>query len=182
MLVLWIIADVLIAIATWLAFWVFISYLVSLSGRQKYFLKGRLPSPPPEGFYKGIAHLLGGGPVPWLGKSFEGAEDRGYNIFTPKGASILKILSPMYKRFNVNTEGNTDAYYFQTSTGKGLKDENTEVFKLNYNSPENPFPIRIILDEMVQTGPNEFLGKVHVKVFPGYYATIGFFGLERKSL
>jgi hypothetical protein len=179
MLILWIIADVLIAIAVWLVFWVFVSYLVSLSGRQKEFVKGRLPSPPPEGFYRGTAHLLGGGPVPWLGKSFKSADDQGYNIFTPKGASILKILSPLYKRFSVNDESNTNAYYFQTSVGKGLKDENTDVFKLNYDSPENPFPIRIILDEMVQVAPDEFLGKVHVKVFPGYYATVGFFGLKK---
>lgn len=175
MLVLWIIADVVIAIAAWLAFWVFVSYLVSLSRRQKEFVKGKLPSPAPEGFYKGTAYLLGGGPVPWLGKSFEEANRQGYNIFTSKGASVLKVLSPLYKRFSINAEGNTDAYYFQTSAGRGLKDENTEVFKLNYDSPENPFPIRIILDEMVEIAPDEFLGKVHVNVFPGYYATIGFF-------
>ena len=179
MLILWIIADVLIAIAVWLAFWVFVSYIVSLSQRQKEFVKGKVPSPSPEGFYKGTAYLLGGGPVPWLGKSFDASQRQGYNIFTPQGASVLKILSPLYKRFSVNPEGNTDAYYFQTNAGAGLKDEETEVFKLNYNSPENPFPIRIILDEMVEVAPDEFLGKVHVKVFPGYYATIGFFGLRK---
>jgi hypothetical protein len=53
------------------------------------------------------------------------------------------------------------------------------VFKLDYDSPENPFLIRIILDEMVEVAPGEFLGKVHMKVFPGYYATIGFFGLRK---
>ena len=79
----------------------------------------------------------------------------------------------------MNNDGNTDAYYFKTSTGRGLKDQDTTVFKLDYDSPENPFLIRIILDEMVEVGPQEFLGKVHMKVFPGYYATIGFFGLKK---
>jgi hypothetical protein len=34
---------------------------------------------------------------------------------------------------------------------------------------------------MVEIAPDEFLGKVHLKVFPGYFATIGFFGLRRPA-
>ena len=54
-----------------------------------------------------------------------------------------------------------------------------DTFKLDYASPENPFLIGIILDEIVETAPQEYLGKVHMKVVPGYYATIGFFGLRK---
>jgi hypothetical protein len=168
-----------IAIFVWLGFWMFVTFLVGRSSRQKQFLEGKLPSTPPDGFYKGAAYLLGGGPVPWLGKSFEAANNVGFNIFTPRGASLLKIMTPFYKLFRVNSDGNTDAYYFKTSTSRGFRDKEIDTFKLDYDSPDNPFLIRIILDEVVETAPQEFLGKVHMKVFPGYYATIGFFGLKK---
>jgi hypothetical protein len=38
---------------------------------------------------------------------------------------------------------------------------------------------RMISDEIVEPPPNQFLGKVHLKVYPGYYPTIGFFGLKK---
>ena len=95
------------------------------------------------------------------------------------GASLLKVMTPSYKPFRKNSDGNTDAYYFNTSTSRGFRDKEIDTFKLDYDSPENPFLIRIILDEIVETSPNEYLGKVHMKVFPGYYATIGFFGLRK---
>ncbi len=179
MLVIWIIVSVAIAVAVWLGFWMLFTFLVGQRERQKQFIAATAPTTAPEGFYKGSAHLLGNMPVPWLGKSFESENQKGFNIFTPKGASLLKVLTPLYKLFRVNADGNTDAYYFKTSTGPGFKDMDTNVFKLDYDWPENPFLIRIILDEMVEVAPQEFLGKVHMKVFPGYYATIGFFGLRK---
>ena len=179
MFFIWIFIDVIAAVAIWLAFWMFISFLSGQSHYQKKFLEGKLPSPAPDGFYRGSAYLLGNRRVPWLGKSFESQNAKGFNIFTPKGASLLKIMTPFYKLFRTNADGNTDAYYFNTSTGPGFKDKDIDVFKLDYDSPENPFLIRIILDEMVEVAPHEYLGKVHMKVFPGYYATIGFFGLKK---
>ncbi|MGB7210358.1 MAG: hypothetical protein WBD27_17010 [Pyrinomonadaceae bacterium] len=181
MLFLWILIDIVIAVAVWLGFWMLVTFLVGKSSRQKEFITGTAPPEAPSGFYNGAAYLLGNRPVPWLGKSFESANAKGFNIFTPKGASLLKILTPFYKLFRLNADGNTDAYYFNTSTGPGFRDKNIDVFKLDYDSPENPFLIRIILDEMVEIAPQEFLGKVHMKVFPGYFATIGFFGLKRTA-
>ncbi len=179
MLILWIVVSLAIAVAFWLAFWSLLNYLSGKSHWQEKFAGGTLPQPPPDGFYNGSAYLLGNRPVPWLGKSFEMANSKGFNIFTPQGASLLKIMTPFYKLFRKNADGNTDAYYFATSTGPGFKDKGVNIFKLDYDSPENPFLIRIILDEIVEVAPQEFLGKVHIKVFPGYYATIGFFGLRK---
>lgn len=179
MLFVWILFSIVIAAALWLGFWNLVSILVGQSARQSQFIAGSAPSTPPEGFYRGSAYLLGNRPVPWLGKSFESENQKGFNIFTPKGASLLKLLTPFYKHFRPNADGNTDAYYFDTSTGDGFRDKDIKTFKLDYDSPENPFLIRIILDEIVETDHGEYLGKVHMKVFPGYYATIGFFGLRK---
>jgi hypothetical protein len=159
--------------------WTIVSSVVAQSSRQIQFIAGSLPSESPDGFYRGSAYLLGNRPVPWLGKSFERENQVGFNVFTPRGARLLKLMTPLYKKFRTNPDGNTNAYYFKTSTGRGFKDEDIDTFKLDYDSAENPFLIRIILDEIVETAPQEFLGKVHMKVFPGYYATIGFFGLKK---
>ncbi len=181
MLFLWILIGIVGAVALWLVFWMLVTLLVGKSRRQTDFIAGSAPTEPPSGFYRGSAYLLGNRPVPWLGKSFESEDEKGFNIFTPKGASMLKVLTPLYKLFRLNADGNTDAYYFKTSTGPGFRDKDIRVFKLDYDSAENPFLIRIILDEMVEVGPEEFLGKVHMKVFPGYFATIGFFGLRKSN-
>jgi hypothetical protein len=178
MLIIWILAGILAFLAVWLGFWSLVTVVVGMGRRQKEFLGGSIPQAAPEGFYNGSAYLLGGGPVPWLGKSFDRANSLGFNIFTPQGAALLKILMPLYKLFRKNNEGNTDGFFFKTRTARSLKDGSLDVIKLDYDSPENPFLIRIILDEIVETAPGEFLGKVHLKVFPGVYSTIGFFGLR----
>lgn len=179
MFILWTAFGILAAIGFWLLFWALLTYAVGRNSRQRDFVAGKLPHPEPEGFYRGTAYLLGNRRVPWLGKSFEAANNIGFNIFTPKGTSLLKVMTPFYKRFRKNADGNTDAYYFKTSTSRGFRDKDIDTFKLDYDSRENPFLIRIILDEIVETAPEEYLGKVHMKVFPGYFATIGFFGLRK---
>jgi hypothetical protein len=180
MLFLWIILSIIAALVLWLGFWSLVSLLVGMSSRHAEFVKGTVSGPPPNGFFNGSAYLLGGGPVPWLGKSFQSANNLGFNIFTPQGATLLKLITPLYNLFRVNGEGNTDAYFFKTRNGPALKDPSLDVIKLDYDSKENPFLIRIILDEIVETSPGEYLGKVHLKVFPGFYSTIGFFGLKRQ--
>ena len=179
MLFLWILFGIIGFLVVWLAFWSLVTLLVRTSPRQAEFVSGVVPQAGPDGFYSGSAYLLGGGPVPWLGKSFDASGRLGFNIFTPKGGSLLRVLMPLYKLFRVNGEGNIDAFFFKTRTGHALKDASLDVIKLDYDSAENPFIIRIILDEIVETGPGQYLGKVHLKVFPGFYSTIGFFGLKK---
>lgn len=180
MLILWILLSLIAAIILWLGFWSLVTILVGKSRRQSEFVGGSVANAVPEGFYDGSAYLLGSGPVPWLGKSFESANCLGFNIFTPQGGRLLRIMMPLYKLFRVNGEGNTDAFNFKTFTAPALKDGSLDVIKLDYDSKENPFIIRMILDEIVETAPREYLGKVHLKVFPGFYSTIGFFGLRQK--
>lgn len=179
MLILWILFSIIAATAVWLAFWSLVSFFVNRSAYQREFVEGAAPRTAPDGFYRGQAHIFFDKQTPWLGKSFDAGSHLGFNIFTPHGAALLKILSPFYKRFAVNREGNTDAFYFQTRIAPGLKDKEVSVFKLDYDAPENPFPIRIILDEIVEIAPEQFLGKIHLKVFPRFYSTIGYFGLRK---
>jgi len=85
MAILWILISFLVAVAAWLGFWMLITWLVDKSERQKRFIAATAPTSPPDGFYTGSAYLLGNRPVPWLGKSFESENQKGFNIFTSKG-------------------------------------------------------------------------------------------------
>jgi hypothetical protein len=172
---------VAIAVAVIFVLGSLITFLVERSPYQRIFVQGRAPDPLPDGFHPGEAHVLLDKKTPWLGKSFDSQANIGFNVFTPLGARILKFLSPLYQKFSITEEGNTRAYYFRTSTGKGKKDSNTEVFKLDYNMPENPFWIRIILDEFTEIAPQQYLGKIHLRLLPGFYATVGYFGLQKQT-
>jgi hypothetical protein len=179
MLLLWILLSIAAFLVGWLVFWSLVSFLVNRSDYHKQFVAGKVPKNAPDGFYHGAAHIFFDKQTPWLGKSFVARDDLGFNIFMPKGAALLKIIAPFYKKFSPNGNGDTDAFVFQTRTAPGLKDKETEVIKLDYDAPENPFPIRIILDEIVEIAPEQFLGKIHLKVFPRFYSTIGYFGLKK---
>ena len=179
MLILWILLSIVAALVVWLAFWSLVSFLVNRGNYHQKFIAGNLPENPPDGFYRGTAHIFFDRQTPWLGKSFVAPDNLGFNIISPKGAALLKILMPLYKKFRLNEDGNTDAFFFQTRIDPGLKDKEIKVIKLDYDAPENPFLVRIILDEIVETAPGEFLGKIHLKVFPRFYSTIGYFGLKK---
>ncbi|GEM_PF-495251 len=170
-----------VAVAAILVIGSLTTFFVERSSYQQTFVAGRAPDPLPDGFHPGEAHVLLDKQTPWLGKSFDAQNQIGFNIFTPLGARILKFASPLYQKFSVNEEGNTRAYYFKTYIGKGKKDVNTDVFKLDYDMPENPFWIRAILDEVVEIAPQQYLGKIHVKVLPGFFISIGYFGLREQT-
>ncbi len=177
-ILLYILLIIALALAAIFVIGSLVTFLVERSPYQKQFREGHAPDPGPHNFYTGVPHVLLDKKTPWLGKSFDRDTETGFNIFTPTGARILKIATPFYSRFSLNQQGNTNAYYFRTRRGKGKKDSETDVMKLDYSAPENPFLIRIILDEIVETAPNNYLGKIHVKMLPGFYVTIGYFGLR----
>ncbi|HMV48722.1 MAG TPA: hypothetical protein PLD20_07615 [Blastocatellia bacterium] len=157
------------------------TFLVERSPYHKQFIAGRAPAPLPDGFHPGAAHVLFDKQTPWLGKQFNRTQELGFNVFTPLGAKILKFASPFYPKFSLNEDGNTHAYYFKTRVGKGKKDTSLDVLKLDYAAMrENPLFIRIILDEVVEIAPQQYLGKIHVKLLPGFFVTIGYFGLTEQ--
>lgn len=180
MLIFWIFLSIVAALAVWLAFWSLTSFFINRGKYHQKFVAGNLPDEPPDGFYRGTAHIFFDRQTPWLGKSFVARDKLGFNIFMAKNSGLLKILMPFYKKFSTNANGDTDAFYFQTRTADGLKDKEIKVIKLDYHAAENPFLIRIILDEIVEIAPGEFLGKIHLKVFPRFYSTIGYFGLKKQ--
>jgi len=121
---------------------------------QKLFLSGKLPNPKLDGFYKGS--ITGQTNLSWNGKVFNAQASSG-----------------------INKINDSEKYKFKTFTGKGLQDKNLEVLKLEYNIPGNPFWLRTVLDEIVETKPGVYLGKTHVRIIPGFPFTLGYFNLEK---
>ena len=123
---------------------------------QKIFLKGTVPAKFPDGFYKGTVKGLN---TPWIGKEFNAKEMRGINIFK-------------------ENEKITKKYHFHLYKGRGLADKNLEVIKIDYNLPQNPIWMRFIMDEIVETGKDQYLGELHIRL-PGVSFALGFFTLEK---
>jgi hypothetical protein len=90
----------------------------------------------------------------WLGKRFDHERQTGINRF-PGG----------------------DRYPFTTSTGQSIKG-NKQVLKLNYNVSGNPWWLRLIVDEVVETAPGKYQGKVFVRLGPLVF-TLTYFQLSK---
>lgn len=121
--------------------------------RQQTFAAGHLPDPLPDGLFSGQVLGYHGS---WTGKTFDYKTKTGINNFS---------------------DGN-QLYQFVFYEGVGLRDKNLQVIKIDYDQPGNPFWIRWITDEIVETESGQFLGKIHLRLF-GYPFTIGYFSLRK---
>jgi hypothetical protein len=151
MIILLLITIILIALATVFTFATLRTWQVQNNPFQKTFLSGSVPSKLPEGLYKGE---VPGRTFSWKGKKFN-TGGKGINVF-PDG----------------------DKYPFKYYEAIGLQD-NKKVIRIDYNLSENPLWLRFIVDEIVETSPGKYLGKLHVQLFPGLVASLGYFKLEK---
>jgi len=131
----------------------FRTYRSEASENQKLFLTGKIPSPIPEGFYKGTTEIS---QKSWQGKTFYSASSTGINTFDGE-----------------------QKYPFNTSQGKGLTDPELDVLKIDYKNGQNPFWVAPVLDEIVEVAPGKYLGTMHYRLIPGFPFVLGFFQLEK---
>ena len=124
---------------------------------QAEFLKGTVPHPLPVGPLHGTVVGLKKPPLDWSGKVFD-AGGTGRNRFTVHGTDMEK-------------------YAFRLVPSRGIRDAR-DVIRIDYDIPGNSWWMRKVLDEIVQTGPNTYLGKAHVRILPGIPFTLGFFRLH----
>lgn len=149
------------------------------------FRSGALPSPLPSGRYVGkfiameiapgltqAAELLANLWMPWLGKTFHPANQRGDNILAGASYPLARLLAPLYKGYLPDQNGSYRAFAFRTYTAPGLLDSDRLVLKIDYNLKENPpLTVRRLVDELVQLADNIYLGKAHVH-FWGTWQTV----------
>ena len=148
-------ATLIILPAVWLTGLVWLDYRSKRSPSQALFRQGTVPQPPPDGDYNGVVNAYHGG---WIGKTFDARRAMGRNLFTTP-AGVRQI------------------YPFKTLVGQGLADP-IPVMKIDYDIEGNPFWLRSILDEIVQVGPNHYLGRIHLRLGP-MHASVGYFELRK---
>ncbi len=158
------------------------------------FRQGRLPDPPLDGPYRGELIALDLAPgltqlfqwlsnawMPWLGKTFQPAQQRGDNIFSKDSYFLARLFNPLYRGFIKDGIKTYRAFAFRTYAAPGLFDADRTVLKIDYNLQENPaLTVRQVLDELVQLDDNLYVGKAHVRWWwrpAGSWQTVAFFTL-----
>ena len=163
-----------------------------LEALNELFRSGKPPQPALDGPYhgelvatqhlQGLTQLITSFFMPWKGKYLMSADGKGDNIFGKKSRLLFRLGFPFYRGITDYDEESFRAFLFTTSIGKGREDTDIDVFKINYDSPDNPaLTIRPILDEVVQVDDGLYLGKIHFKWWWGKWQMVGYFALRTKQ-
>jgi hypothetical protein len=160
---------------------------------NQLFRSGTVPEPPLDGRYAGELIAINIAPgltqmyesllqawMPWLGKTFDPAQQSGDNIFTKDSYPLARIFNPFYRGFVADGPGRYRGFAFRTYTAAGLFDKDRTVLKIDYDLKGNPsLNVRRVLDELVQVG-DMYLGKAHVHWWWGRWQTVAYFTLTQK--
>jgi hypothetical protein len=158
---------------------------------NELFAAGRVPDPLPEGLHRGrpvsstiapgfdvLGRRLAGVYMPWLGKRFDPASNKGVNVLTKSALNPMKLLWPSYEPVEIFTD-RVEAFPFVTKVEQAAVDPGLRALKIDYDFEANPsFIIRRVLDELVQIDEGLYLGKVLYRL-SGRFKPIGFFVLEK---
>lgn len=118
--------------------------------------------------------------MPWSGKRFDAAANRGDNLLAGSARWPAKLIWPRYGT-KEHSKGRA-AFEFETRVEKGKHDPGTDVLVIDYAPVEsNPdLLIRKIRDELVEVVPGANLGKILYRTDEDEYTNLGFFALRPK--
>ena len=105
--------------------------------------------------------------MPWMGKAFAPASETGRNRFVGSSRPFVRLLWP---RADVRADAAGTGYttfLFDTSVGESVT-TGLPVLKIDYDHPASPWPIRLILDELVYVGAGQHLGQALMRTNAGY--------------
>jgi hypothetical protein len=116
--------------------------------------------------------------LPWKGKRFDAANNRGDNLLTGLTRYPAKLIWPRYETKAV--PGGRAAFDFETRIEPGKHDPETDVLVIDYAPVEsNPdHLIRSIRDELVEVAGGAHLGKILYRTGEDSYRNLGFFALR----
>jgi hypothetical protein len=167
-----------------------------LAALNSLFRSGTVSGPVSSGRYTGkflavhiapgltqLAESLAGIWMPWIGKTFNDAQQTGDNILTRTSYPLARIFNPLYRGFRPGDSGSYRAFAFRTYIAPGLMDADRTVLKIDYNLKENPaLTVRRILDELVELEDRLYLGKAHVHWWWGRWQTVAYFTLTKQRI
>lgn len=115
--------------------------------------------------------------MPWQGKAFDVATNRGVNHLAGSTKYATRLLWPRYA--TAPRQGGRAGFRFDTYVAPSKQDPDVRALVIDYSKiRENPLVIRSIRDELVQIVPGAFLGKIMLRLLRDAYSTIGFFALR----
>lgn len=116
--------------------------------------------------------------MPWSGKRFDAARNRGDNILAGSARWPAKLIWPRYGTKSI--KGGRAAFDFETRVERGKHDPDTQVLVIDYAPVEkNPdLLIRRIRDELVEVVPGANLGKILYRTGEDRFTNLGFFALR----
>ena len=164
-----------------------------LAALERLFGEGAVPNPPPDGPYRGELIAVEIAPVvtrfvewltsflmPWKGKYLVASEAKGDNVFARSWRAAFALMFPFYRGSRDYGDDRFRAFVFDTSVAPGKVDVNRQVFRIDYDRPDNPaLTIRRIVDEVVELRDGVYLGKIHFKWWWGRWQMIGYFALRK---
>jgi hypothetical protein len=164
-----------------------------LAALDRLFREGAVPNPPPDGPYRGELIAVNIAPVvtrfvewltslqmPWKGKYLLASEAKGDNIFERSWRWAFALMFPFYGGSRDHDDHSFRAFVFDTSVAPGKVDADRQVFRIDYDRPDNPaLTIRRIVDEVVELRDGVYLGKIHFKWWWGKWQMIGYFALRK---
>lgn len=170
-----------------------------LAALDDLFRAGTVPDPHPSGRQAGELIALDIAPgltqffqwlasrwMPWRGKTFDPAQQRGENIFTKDSYPLARFFNPLYRGFKSDGPKTYRGFAFQTYPAPGLFDMDRTVLKIDYNLKENPaLTVRRVLDELVQLDEDLYLGKAHVRWWwrpADGWQTVAYFSLTPENI
>jgi hypothetical protein len=166
-----------------------------LSGLERCFREGRAPDDL-EGPLRGrlvattIGHGVDGvvetmarGWMPWVGKTFDRSAGEGRNLFTLGAQRMMRVTLRSYEDVRDEGGGRCSAFRFATSIGPSAIEPGVDVLRIDYRDvEENPdWPVRKVLDELVQVGPGRYLGQALLD-WHGELRRAAWFSLERTDI
>lgn len=105
---------------------------------------------------------------PWLGKKYDQAQGRGTNTLTPTARLLSRILAPGYR---IHRNGDVcEGFEMVTRVQESVLVPGSEVLVLDFQPAElgNPWPVRLIHDEVVELAAGVFLGTKTMRANGGY--------------
>lgn len=115
--------------------------------------------------------------LPWTGKTFRPEAAEGRNRFVASSRPFFRLLWPGYRDLVPDGSGGFTAFRFDTTVGWSVTSPGVSVLRIDYDHPQSPWPIRLILDELVHVGEGQHLGQALMR-WRGRFRRVAWFALE----
>lgn len=118
--------------------------------------------------------------MPWTGKAFDLDGKEGRNRFARSARPFIRAMWPRYRDLIPGDDGGFTAFRFDTGVGPSAITPDVSVLRIDYAHPGSPWPVRLVLDELVAVGDGQHLGQALMR-WRGRFHRVAWFALQTIS-